>query len=125
MNHKGKKGLKEEEMIIIKKYQDMILYVYHLLKKYPSAERYALVSETKKYLFDGLELLFYAKKAYGKQNKMNYLNEFDVKLNSIQLFVRIARKQKYINPRNYRAWSYKITLIRNMMGGWVSECLAH
>lgn len=124
-NYKEKKYSKEEEMLIIKKYQDMILYVYQLLKKYPATEKYALVSETKKYLFDGLELLFYAKKAYGKQNKMNYLNQFDVKLNSIQLFVRIARKQNYINPRNYRAWSYKITFIRNMMGGWVNECLAH
>ena len=31
-------------------------------------------------------------------------------------------KNKYINTRNYRAWSYKAA-ISNMLGGWINECL--
>lgn len=113
----------KEEMQIIKKYQDLILYVYQLLKKYPNHEKNALVSETKICIFDGLKLLMNAKKAYGKNNKMKYLNDFDTNMSILKIYVRLAKKNKYINPRNYRAWSYKITSISNMLGGWVEECL--
>lgn len=55
---------KEQEMVIIRKYQDMMLYVYSLLKKYPSSEKFALVSETKKCMFEAFELLLWANKQY-------------------------------------------------------------
>lgn len=114
--------LKEEEMLIIRQYQDLVMYVYQLLKKFPSEERHALVSDTKHCLFEGLELLIDAKKAYGKNNKLKLLSDFDTKLSTLRLFVRIASKSKYINPRNYRAWSYKITNIGNLLGGWINQC---
>lgn len=122
---KESRKLKEEEMLIIRQYQDLIIYVYQLLKKYPTNERHALVSDTKHCLFEGLELLISAKKAYGKNNKLKLLNDFDTKLSCLRIYVRIASKNKYINPRNYRAWSYKITSIGNLLGGWINECLVH
>ncbi len=114
---------KEEEMIIIRKYQEMMLYVYSLLKKYPNCEKFALVTETKKCMFEAFELLLWAKKQYSKNTKIKYLNEVDIKLSCLKVYVRIAVKNKYINARNYRAWSYKITNINNMLGGWINECL--
>lgn len=114
---------KEEEMLIIMKYQEMLLYVYNLLKKYPSSEKFALVSETKKCMFEAFELLLWAKKQYSKNTKVKYLSEVDIKLSCLKVYVRIAIKNKYINARNYRAWSYKITNICNMLGGWINECL--
>ena len=114
---------KEEEMLIIKKYQEMMLYVYNLVKKYPNSEKFTLVSETKKCMFEAFELLLWAKKQYSKNTKVKYLNEVDIKLSCLKIYVRIAVKNKYINARNYRAWSYKITNISNMLGGWINECL--
>lgn len=114
---------KEEEMVIIRKYQEMMLYVYSLLKKYPNAEKFALTSETKKCLFDAFESLLWAKKQYSKNMRVKYLNKVDVKLSCLKVYVRIASKNEYINARNYRAWSYKITNISNMLGGWIKECL--
>jgi hypothetical protein len=114
---------KEEEMIIIRKYQEMLIYVYNLLKKYPSAEKFALASETKKCLFEAFELLMWANKQYSKNARLKYLSEVDIKLSCLKVYVRIAIKNKYINDRNYRAWSYKITNINNMLGGWINECL--
>ncbi len=122
--NKGNLKSKEIEMVIIKKYQDLILYVYSILKKYPNADKYALGSETKRCLIEGFELLLYAEKSFAKNTKIKYLNDADVKLSCLKIYVRIAKKNKYINARNYRAWSYKITNINNMLGGWINECLA-
>jgi hypothetical protein len=114
---------KEEEMTIIRKYQEMMLYVYNLLKKYPNSEKFTLASETKKCLFEAFELLLWAKKQYSKNMRVKYLNEVDIKLSCLRIYIRIAIKNEYINARNYRAWSYKITNISNMLGGWINECL--
>ena len=123
MENRKRTKSKDEEMIIIKKYQEMMLYVYSLLKKYPNSEKFTLASETKKCMFEAFELLMWAKKQYSKNAKVKYLNEVDIKLSCLKVYVRIAIKNKYINARNYRAWSYKITNISNMLGGWISECL--
>ncbi len=114
---------KDKEMIIIKKYQDMMMYVYSILKKYPNTEKFTLASETKRCMFEAFEMLLWAKKQYSKNTRLKYLSEVDIKLSTLKVYVRIARKQEYINPRNYRAWSYKITNISNMLGGWINECL--
>lgn len=123
MEEQKKLKPKEEEMIIIKKYQEMMLYVYNLLKKYPNSEKFALASETKKCLFEAFELLLWAKKQYSKNTRLKYLSEVDIKLSCLKIYVRLAVKNEYINARNYRAWSYKITNISNMLGGWINECL--
>jgi len=68
-------------------------------------------------LFDGFELLLHAKKAYSKNLKIKYLNDVDVKLSCMMIYIRVARKNDYINAINYRAWSYKITNISNMLIG--------
>lgn len=92
---------KEEEMIIIRKYQEMMLYVYSLLKKYPNAEKFTLASETKKCMFEAFELLLWAKKQYSKNTRLKYLSEVDIKLLCLRIYIRIAIKNKYINSRNY------------------------
>jgi hypothetical protein len=83
-----------EEMVIIRTYQQMIMYVYSLLKKYPKAEKFALVNETKKCLFEAFELLLYAKKQFSKNTRVKYLNEVDIKLSCLKIYVRIARKNE-------------------------------
>ncbi|MDD4298368.1 MAG: diversity-generating retroelement protein Avd [Bacilli bacterium] len=124
MSDKTRSKTKEKELLIISKFQQLIIYVYSLLRKYPSSEKHTLASETKKCLFDAFESLLYAKKAYGKNVKIKHLNDVDVKLSSLTIYIRIALKNNYINARNYKAWSYKITDISNMLGSWVNECLA-
>lgn len=115
---------KEEEMIIIKQFQDLMMYVYALLAKFNQNEELVLGREIKQCLFRGYELLLLAKKAYSKRDKLKYLNDFDVKLNCLKMYVRLARKQKFISRRNYRAWSFKITNVSNLLGAWVKVCLA-
>ncbi len=113
---------KEEELLIIKRYQELILYVYQLMKKFPNTEIFSLTSDIKRNLFLGMENLVFAKRVEKDEKKFYYLIKVETHLNIMKIFVRIAKKNKYINSRNYTAWSYKIAEIDNMLSKWRKAC---
>ena len=51
------------------------------------------------------------------------LKLLDVDLKVLKVLVRVSYKNKYINIKNYTAWSKKITNIGNLLGGWINSCL--
>lgn len=112
----------KSDLEIIKKYQDLIIYVYNLLKKYPSIEQFNLVNDTKSTLLSGLKSLVYVKNTYGKTDKLKHLMDAHAKLSILMILVRIAIKSKYITKQNYTAWSYKIAEINDMLQKWIRSC---
>ena len=108
---------------IYQKYIELIYYSNDIVRKYPKSENFALVNEIKNTLYTGLRNLMYAIKNYRKQDKLKYLNEFDVNLNLLKVHVRISYKYKYISMQNYQTWSTLITDVCNMLGGWISSCI--
>lgn len=112
-----------DETIIYQKYLDLIYYSNDLVRKYPKSERFVLVEEIKRTLYNGLRLLVFALKIYNKQEKLKYLNELDACLKLLQVHIRISFKYKYISMQNYSTWSNKLAEICKMLGGWISSCL--
>lgn len=110
-------------LVIYQKYLELIYYSNDILKKYPKSETFALVKEVKNSLYSGLRLLMYAIKVYHKQEKLKYLNELDINLNLLKVYIRLSYKYKYITMQNYQTWSNHITNICNMLGAWISSCL--
>lgn len=119
----SKSNNKNDDTIIYQKYLDLIYYTNDLVRKYPKAERFALVEEIKSTLYTGLKCLVYSLKVYHKQEKLKYLNELDVNLKLLQVHMRISFKYKYISMQNYSTWSDKVTEVCKMLGGWISSCL--
>lgn len=117
-NQKSDSNLK-----IYQKYLELIYYSNDIVRKYPKSENFTLVQEIKNSLYTGLRNLMYAIKSYNKQDKLKYLNEFDINLNILKVHVRLSNKYKYISQQNYQAWSTLITDICNMLGGWITSCL--
>lgn len=113
---------KKNELEIIKKYQDLIMYVYLLIKKYPENEKMNLTYDTKKILNEGLEMLVFAKRVYTKNDKLKYLFFADAKLNVLKILVRISKRSKFITAKNYTAWSYKIVEIDQILEKWIQYC---
>lgn len=113
---------KNQDLDIIKKYLDLIYYTNNLCIKYPKSEKFALATDTKRSLYEGMRNLLYAKKEFYPKNKLNYLNNLDVELNLQKVFIRLAYKYKYISLKNYETWSNLITEICNMLGGWIKQC---
>ena len=108
---------------IYQKYLELIYYSNNIVRKYPKCENFTLVAEIKNSLYTGLRNVMYAIKCYSKNDKLKYLNEFDINLNLLKVHVRLSFKYKYITMQNYQTWSNLITDICNMLGGWISSCL--
>lgn len=117
-NNKNKSNL-----LIYQKYLELIYYSNDIVKKYPKSETFCLVKEIKSSLYNGFRLLMYSIKTYNKQEKLKYLNEFDIILDIIKVYIRLSYKYKYISMQNYQTWSILITDICNMLGGWINSCL--
>lgn len=113
----------QNNLKIYQKYLELIYYSNDIVRKYPKSENFTLVSEIKNSLYTGLRNLMYAIKSYNKNDKLKYLNEFDINLNLLKVHVRLSYKYIYISMQNYQTWSNLITDICNMLGGWISSCL--
>ena len=92
---------KKPNLVIYQKYMNLIYYTNDIVKKYPKSETFALVKEIKNTLYNGLRLLLYAIKSYNTQDKLKYLNEFDVNLSILKIHIRLSYKYKYISTQNY------------------------
>lgn len=114
-----------ESLLIYNRYLDLIYYVHNILNKYPKTEKHSLVSEIKKTVYNGMEYIIMAQKEFNRKDRMKELNKLDVNLKMLKVLVRLSHKKKYINNKNYAAWSRKITDISNLMGGWMKSCLGH
>ncbi len=113
---------KQRNLKIYQKYMELIYYTNDLVKKYPKSETFALVKEIKITLYSGLRFLMYAIKSYKSQDKLKFLNEFDINLSLFKVHIRLSYKYKYISLQNYNSWSTLITDICNMLGGWINSC---
>ena len=113
---------KKTNLIIYQKYMSLIYYTNDIVRKYPKSETFALVKEIKATLYSGLRLLLYGIKSYNTQEKLKYLNEFDVNLSILKIHIRLSYKYKYISVQNYNTWCNLITDICNMLGGWINSC---
>lgn len=112
-----------ESLVIYGKYLDLISYTEMILKKYPKCERFALATVIKNKTYEGMECVICAHKYYDKSKKLDALCELDIKLKMIKVLVRVSYKNKYITVQNYRAWSFKLANVGNLLGGWINSCL--
>ncbi len=109
--------------MIYKQYLEMIYYTENITKKYPKSEKLSLVSMIKNNTYLGMKKIILAQKEYSKNKRLIILNGLDSDMKMLKVLIRISYKGKYINVKNYGAWSKKITNICNLLGGWINSCL--
>ena len=108
---------------IYRVYMDLISYIEMITNKYPSYAKNSFVSIIKKDLYKGIKDILYAYKAFDKKIKLEYLNDLDINLKMLKVYARISYKRRYINNRNYEAWSRKINNVCISLGTWINICL--
>ncbi len=106
-----------EDLILYKKYVDLMYYTYNLLVKYPKSEKNGIVSDIKNNMYKGLVNII----NYNKYTKSLYLEELDINIKIFLVLVRISYKMKYISSKNYSAFSNKLTIINNIRIGLINE----
>ena len=112
-----------ERLMIYKQYLGMIYYTENITLKYPKSEKGAMVDEIKRITYNGMRKIILANKEFNKNKRIIILNEIDVELKMLKVMIRVSYKKKYINSKNYSAWSKKIYNIGNLLGGWIKSCL--
>jgi len=112
-----------EGLMIYKQYIELIYYTVKITIKYPKSEKLSLVSTIKNTTYMGIKKIILAQKEYHKSKRIIILNELDIDLKMLKVLIRISYKCKYINSKNYAAWSKKIFNISNLLGGWIKSCL--
>ena len=112
-----------ENLMIYKQYIELIYYTENITIKYPKSEKLSLVTSIKNNTYEGMKKIILAQKEYTKSKRIIILNELDTDLKMLKVLIRISYKSKYINSKNYAAWSKKIFNISNLLGAWINSCL--
>lgn len=112
-----------EELKIYKQYIELIYYTEMITEKFPKKEKPSIVTNIKNNTYQGMKNIISAYKYFDKKDKLTFLNELDINLKMLKVFIRLSYKRKYINGKNYEAWSKKLNNIGNMLGGWIISCL--
>ena len=114
---------KVEDIKIYRVYIDLISYIEMITEKYPKYSKFGFVNIIKNDLYKGMRQILKAYKSYEKKDKLSYLSELDITLKMLKLYARISYKKKYINLKNYEAWSRKINNVGISLGTWINICL--
>ena len=108
----------KEDLKILQKVFDMIMYAYTVLAQYPKSEKFALVADIKRVMDEMLELTIEAQKKYFKKTT---LQELDVCIAKLKAYIRLSFNLKFVSLKKYEVWSGMVVEIGKMLGGWLKS----
>ena len=107
-----------DNLEVVQKVYDFEIRIYGYLRRYPQAEKFALVTETKNTIHTlGKKLL----KAAIAEKKRAILYEADAELYHLKHLIRLAYEMKYINNRTYEICERLLAEIGGMLGMWIKN----
>lgn len=108
----------KEDLHIQQKIYDMILYAYPALEQMPKSQKFSLAQDMKHCMNEIMRLTISANKKYTKRTT---LQELDVEVASLKIYLRIAYDLRYLPPKKYEVWSGMLVEIGKMVGGWIKS----
>ena len=113
-----------EELLIEKKFTDMMLNAYVYLAQFPKSEKFGLATDMKRSMDLILHKIIEAKKKYYKKTT---LQELDVELDILRHLIRVAQDKDYYGPnvapplsfKKYEYWSGLLAEIGRIIGGYM------
>jgi len=104
-----------EESPIFTKTYDLLLWLIPATMKFPKEQRFVLAKRIQDTVFDFQEALIAA--GMGVEKTHN-LQEADVLLRKLQVYIRMSVNLKFITVRQYEHVSKMIVEIGKILGGW-------
>lgn len=105
-----------EELKLTEKIVDMMDYAYPALAQFPKSEKFALVTDMKHSMDMLLERCIEAQKKYYKKTT---LQELDVEIAKLKVYIRLSHKLGFLPDKKYEVWSGLVVEIGKMLGGWL------
>ena len=106
----------KRDLLVQQKIYDMILYAYPALEQMPKAQKFSLAQDMKHCMDKIMRLTISANKKYTKRTT---LQELDVEVAALKVYLRIAYDLRYLPPKKYEVWSGMMVEIGKMVGGWI------
>lgn len=103
----------KEDLLIQQKIYDMILYAYPALEQMPKSQKFSLAQDMKHCMDRIMRLTIAANKKYTKRTT---LQELDVEIAALKIYLRIAYDLRYLPPKKYEVWSGMMVEIGKMAG---------
>ena len=114
------KELENKKLVLIPKIEDYIEYMLNVIAKLPRVEKFSIGNEYKTSMYSMLENSLYTAKINRKENikeTLKLLNKIDAELNCQRIFLRIMKKQKWIDEKKFDVVMIKIYEIGKIVGG--------
>lgn len=105
-----------DEFLLLQKILDMMEYAYVALRQFPKSEKYALATDIKHCMNLILGYAIEARKHYYKKTT---LQNMDVEIAKLRVFIRLSYRLRFIDMQKYEIWSKMVDEIGKMLGGWL------
>ena len=115
---KNERKINSEQLKLIPKIQEYIQYMLEVILKLPRIEKFNIGNEYKRSMYQMLEDTLHISKIQ-IQERLNYLNKIDAKLNCQRIYLRIMYKNKWIDEKKFQVAISKIAEIGKMLGGLI------
>ena len=116
------KNLESKQLTLIPKIEDYIEYVLNVITKLPRTEKFSIGNEYKKSMYEILENSLYMAKVNNSEDKkeiLKTLNYIVSKLTCQRIYLRIMKKQKWIDENTFNISINKIYEIGKIVGGLI------
>ncbi len=110
-----------ERLQLIPKCEKYIEYMIECIIKLPRTEKFSIGNSFKKSMYEMLEYVLYLEKINKKDNifVLEILNRIDSKLNVQRIYLRIMKKNKWIDEKKFNVSIGLIYEIGKILGGMV------
>lgn len=109
---------RENKLKLIPKTEKYIEYMLQVIIKLPRVEKFSIGTEYKKSMYEMLENILIISKVENK-SVINYLNKIDAKLNAQRIFLRIMKKERWLDEKKFKVAMEQIYEIGKILGGLI------
>lgn len=117
-------SIENKQLILIPKIEDYIEYMINVILKLPRTEKFNIGNEYKLSLYKMMYAVLYINKINRKKQVLEgieLLNKIDAELNCQRIYLRIMRKQKWIDIKKFDVSMSKIYEIGKIIGGLIKN----
>lgn len=122
LQNKGKKEIENNHLVLIPKIEDYIECILNIITKLPRTEKFNIGNEYKTSIYNTLKKALYIIKINRKENIkeiLKVLNEIDAELNCQRIYLRIMKKNNWIDIKKFDNSMGKIYEIGTIVGGLI------
>ena len=109
---------KEQKLMLIPKAEKYIEYILQIIMKLPRVEKFSIGTEYKQSMYQMLQDILMITKIE-KSEILLYLNKIDANLNTQRIYLRIMKKNRWIDEHKFKVAMEQIYEMGKLLGGLI------